>query len=507
MDNPDSAANLGATRAHCAPVRKKRMRMILASVCLALAALLFLPEPSPPTANGAGRREFVWNQAGYWAALQEEFARARKSDPAALSPRINDLLAAGHRLADALEAQGATPADPRFAALETNLFQLAPVVGACPAKAAEYVSLANRVRRVAKQSATAWDTDSDAARITLYRLIFGGRMAVEEVLLQRTSGPAINPVCDAEPSQTPSVEIRGVKLHSGDILISRGAAPTSALISRGNDYPGGFSHAALLLVDAQTGTPAIIESHIERGVVVSSLEDYFGAPKLRLMALRLRADLPALKTDPLLPHKAAMAARAGALARHIPYDFEMNSADGSKQFCSEVVAAAYERFGTRLWMGMTHISSTTVAAWLGSVGVRHFKTQEPADLEYDPQLRVVAEWHDTEPLRQAHIDDAVIDVMLKKAKPGEPLPYNWLKLPLARFAKAYSAVLNTFGHTGPVPEGMTATTALRVSALRQRHAELKRRLATLVQNYNKREGYFPPYWELVRLSEAAATTR
>jgi hypothetical protein len=477
--------------------------MLLALVCLALAALLFLPERTPPAPKGAGRREFVWNQASYWAALQQEFAQARKSDPAALSPRIDDLLASGHRLADALDGHDATPADSRFFALETNLFQLAPLVGACPAKTAEYVSLANRVRRVAKQSAATWDMNSDAARIRLYRLIFGGRMAVEEVLLQNAMKPAINPVCDAEPSQTPSVEIRGVKLHSGDILISRGAVPTSALISRGNDYPGAFSHAALLLVDEQTGTPSIIEAHIECGVVVSSLKEYLGDPKLRLMALRLRADLPALKVDPLMPHKAAMSARADALARHIPYDFEMNAGDRSKQFCSEVVAGAFEKFGIRLWMGMTHISSPTVVAWLGSMGVRHFKTQEPADLEYDPQLRVVAEWHDAEPLRQAHIDDAVIDVMLKQATPGAPLPYNRLKLPLARLAKAYCAALNMFGKTGRVPEGMTATAALRVSGLCQRHVELKEKLATLVDDYCKGEGYFPPYWELVRLSEEA----
>jgi hypothetical protein len=498
---------MNPTPATGAPARKKRTRLTLAAVCLALAALLFVPEPSAPATSGAGKRQFVWGQATNWAALQEEFVQARKSDPAALNLRIDALLAAGHRLADALEAQDVTPADPRFALLETNMFQLAPLVGACPAKAAEYVSFANRARRVVKQSAAAWEMNSYAARSTLYRLIFGGRMAVEEVLLQHPAGPAISPVCDPpEPSQTPSVEIRGVKLHSGDILISRGAAPTSALISRGNDYPGGYSHAALLLVDAQTGTPSIIEAHIERGVVVSTVEKYLhdpNDPKLRLMALRLRADLPALKADPLLPHKAAMAARAGALARHIPYDFEMNCADHSKQFCSEVVAAAYEQFGTRLWMGMTHISNPTVAAWLGSMGVRHFKTQEPADLEYDPQLRVVAEWHDTEPLRQAHIDDAVIDVMLEKAQLGAPLPYNWLKLPLARLAKAHSVVLNTFGKTGTVPEGLSATAGLRASGLRERHSELKQRLAKLVENYGKREGYFPPYWELVRLSEQA----
>jgi hypothetical protein len=34
-------------------------------------------------------------------------------------------------------------------------------------------------------------------------------------------------------------------------------------------------------------------------------------------------------------------------------------------------------------------------------------------------------------------------------------------LPLSRIAKAYSAVLNLLGKAGPVPEGMSATAALR----------------------------------------------
>ena len=66
-------------------------------------------------------------------------------------------------------------------------------------------------------------------------------------------------------SATPSAEILGVIVHSGDILISRGGAPTSALIARGNDYPGNFSHVALVHIDEKTNSISIIESHIERG--------------------------------------------------------------------------------------------------------------------------------------------------------------------------------------------------------------------------------------------------
>ena len=37
-------------------------------------------------------------------------------------------------------------------------------------------------------------------------------------------------------------------------------------------------------------------------------------------------------------------------------------------------------------MGISRISSPGVARWLAAFGVRRFETQEPSDLEYDPQL-------------------------------------------------------------------------------------------------------------------------
>src|SRR5262249_42057408 len=155
-----------------------------------------------------------------------------------------------------------------------------------------------------------------------------------------------------------------------------------------------FSHVALLYVDEKSGAASVIESHIECGVKTSSFADYLQDKKLRILALRLRADLPAMRTDPMLPHAAASAALNDSGHRHIPYDFAMDYRDPEKQFCSEVASAAYGSRNIHLWTGPTFISDPVVSAWLASVGVRHFETQAPADLEYDPQLRVVAEWRD-----------------------------------------------------------------------------------------------------------------
>ena len=336
------------------------------------------------------------------------------------------------------------------------------------------------------------------------------RMALEEVLLQgpnsfeTESSPMT--VRGKGESLSPSTTVEGMTLKSGDILLSRGGAPTSALIARGNDYPGSFSHVALVHIDAQTGRASVIESHIEQGVVISSMEQYLADKKLRIVVLRLRADLPEVTTSPGLPHRAAEQMLGQARARHIPYDFAMDYREHSAQFCSEVVAAAYEGAGIELWKGTTLISSSVVVAWLGSLGVRHFETQEPADLEYDPQLEVVGEWRDNQTLFKAHVDDAVIDVTLEKAKPGQPLPQQRWLLPVVRCAKAYSVLLNLAGKAGPIPEGMSATTALRVNLLRKEHHALAERVLKLAAGFKATKGYTPPFWELHRMAEETMAT-
>jgi hypothetical protein len=238
-------------------------------------------------------------------------------------------------------------------------------------------------------------------------------------------------------------------------------------------------------------------------VGVRPLEQYLADTKLRILVLRLRGDLPQLAADPLLPHRAASQGLTNALARHIPYDFAMDHTDPAKQFCSEVAAAAYQVQGVKLWMGLSHLSTPGVTSWLGALGVRNFETQEPSDLEYDPQLRVVAEWRDPNTLFQDHVDNAVIDAMFEAAERGEKLGYNIWLLPGARLAKAWSVLLNGFGRVGPIPEGMSSATALRVKRLTADHARMKSGVLARVTEFKSAQGYPPPYWELVRMAREA----
>jgi len=466
--------------------------------------VLLIPEPRPHAVKGAGRAAFAWQRDAFWAGLEKQFQQMRTHGCEGLAAPINKSLAEIQSLLNSTAMTNLPPNAFVFDLLETNFFQLAPMIAACPERLADFLPAFARMRSLVKRQSEHWAMDSTEARARLYRSLYGGRAAVEEAMLQAPH-EKLQPLLagDNEPSATPSAMVRGATIHSGDILVSRGGAASSALIARGNDFTGNFSHVALIHVDEKTRAVAVIESHIECGVVVGPVEKYLADTKLRIMALRLRKDLPQLVADPMLPHKAATHALRAATSGHIPYDFAMDYAEPSKQFCSEVASAAYKPHGVKLWMGVSHLSTPGVTAWLSALGVRHFETQEPSDLEYDPQLRVVAEWREPETLFKDHMDNAVIDVMLERAEAGEELDYNLWLLPVVRMLKGWSVLKNWCGGVGPVPEGMSAATALRVKRMTARHAVLKARLLARAEKFKAERGYVPPYWELVRLAREA----
>jgi hypothetical protein len=477
-----------------------RLPALMRTVSCRVSLVVFIVGLGPGLAY-AGKQPFVWSQDAYWSELETRYGELRAGGCQDAGLNFVAHLHEADALLQRIAHLRLAPDAPEFAELERRLFELGPIVGACKTGLPEYIHLVTDIRSVVKQQSEHWDMTTDTARITLYRLLYGGRGALEEIMAQVPADtvPALT-MGTNEPSVTPSVEIKGVRVHSGDILVSRGGAATSALIARGNDYPGNFSHIAFVYVDAADHKALIVESHIEVGVVVSAVEEYFADKKLRVMLLRLRADLPFMQQDPMLPHQAASFAYKGATDGHIPYDFAMDYKDHSRLFCSEVASAAYEQVGIHLWARMSHMSSPGLQRWLKGFGVRHFETQEPSDLEYDPQLRVVAEWRDPVTLRQDRMDNAVTDVMLEGAEAGDDLSSQGYLMPVVGLVKGYSRLLNVFGKPGPVPEGMPASAALYSYSYDSMHKMLKGKLVVMVGRFREEYGYEPPYWTLVRLA-------
>ena len=458
-----------------------------------------LPEAPPPLP--ADGHPFVWGQDQTWSLLQERFETARQEGCEAIRPRTRDKLMRVERLLDEIAARPLQPGAQLLGWLENEFFDLSALLAACPDELLRYLSLQSQIRTVIKKQSRAWDLSTPLARAQLYRLLYGSRTAVEEVLLQ-DSEHGFPPLLQVAPeaSATPSARILGLTIHSGDLLVSRGGAPTSALIARGNDFPGNFSHVALVHVDPETSVASIIEAHIERGVAVSSLKEYLTDRKLRVLVLRPRADLPALFADPMAPHQAAQFALDDASSRHIPYDFAMDFDSSAQLFCSEVASYAYRQVDIELWMGRSTISPPGLVRWLHAFGVTHFETQIPSDLEYDPQLSIVAEWRNPESLWQDHLDNAVLDAMLEQAEAGAELSYNPWLLPVGRVTRLFSLLLNRWGYIGPVPEGMSAPAALKNQAFSDRQQQARKRLDELAGTYRQRHGYVAPYWVLVDLA-------
>ena len=481
------------------------MKRALLTLCsLALAAWLFVPAGSPAIVPPADARPFLWDQDAVWSSLEAAFVEERAAGCNDAGARIDLHLQLIEDDVRWLEAGRRSPADERIDILETRLFALAPLVAACTGYVSPAIETVNRLRAAMKRASRNWDISDSDVRDRVYRMLYGARMVIEEVLLQHRQADIPDLVRGTDvPSQTPSVVYEGLRLHSGDILVSRGGAPVSALIARGNDYPGNFSHIALLHISEEQEV-SVIEAHIEIGIKVATLEQYLADKKLRIMVLRLDDALAAVQADPLLPHRAATAALDEATERHVPYDFAMHYEDPQKKFCSEVASAPYRDLGVGLWEGQTTMSSIGTATWLAAMGVEQFVTHGPSDLEYDPKVVVVAEWRNRETLFDDHVDNAVIDAMLEAAERGVTMDYDYQYLPMARLMKAYSVILNVLGKPGPVPEGMSATTALRSQWLDEQHQAIKADVLVQAEVFTTTRGYVPPYWQLFEMARAAA---
>jgi hypothetical protein len=183
----------------------------------------------------------------------------------------------------------------------------------------------------------------------------------------------------------------------------------------------------------------------------------------------------------------------------------MNFYDSTAMFCSEVASYAYRKNGVELWKGVSTISSPGVVNWLNAFGVENFVTQMPGDLEYDPQLSVIAEYRNPETLLKDHVDNAVMDVLLEQADKGKQIKYNHWQLPFVRIVKGWCMAKNYFGKPGIIPEGMSATRALKNQYFVAMYQALKAKTSTKIDQFKKDNHYLPPYWQMINLAREAAS--
>ncbi len=445
---------------------------------------------------------FYWNRVQLFRLLQGEFERARGLPVATTARDLRVLVQEGDAIVARIGQSATKIPIPAMARLEEVQFRVAALAASHAELLPQAQDFVNRARLAVIDAARLWPTQQREVHEAIYRVLYGGRTAIEEALIQNSRDALAElTFLGSVPSSTPSAMVAGVRIHSGDIILSRGGVPMSALIARGNTFPGNFSHVALVHVDAETGIPTVIESLIEQGGRLTTVGEFLSEKRLRLLLLRLHPEDRALQDDPLAPHKAASYIRSRVKDHHVPYDFSMDWNDASRFFCSEVVYHAYRAVGIDLWTYKSQLSTPGLMRWLRDMGVRHFTTLIPSDLEYEPRLVPVAEWRNAAMLTQDRLDNVTLDVLLESAERGDRLGYVGAAPLVAGMVKAWSSLQSVLGLTPRIPQGISLTSALRVHALTEEvHPRLRQAIESVARDFKASQGYEAPYWTLIELA-------
>lgn len=224
----------------------------------------------------------------------------------------------------------------------------------------------------------------------------------------------------------PDYNFSGVDdLESGDVILSRGNAFTSAAIARIGSVDTQFSHLTFVYEDKECSVASgkkclfTTEAHIEIGSVVAPIQTHIDQGNSRTVVFRMK--------DADLAHEAAkyMYEKVKSSDKNIQYDFAMNYKSPDRLFCSEVI---YDGFYT--------VSNKSVDVpenkmkfpkglipFLNQMGIKvnksninSFETFAPGDIEYDSRFELVAEWRNPHKLADTRIKDVVLTSM-----------FNWME--------------------------------------------------------------------------------
>jgi len=213
----------------------RRFRIVGICALAAAVAALAWPAPSPELAEApAGARRFVWGRDSLWSTLETSFATSRAAGCSIAGTALASIDSIDATLAR-LRSERVPATAPSLDALEDAFFRLAPRAAACGALADDYIALQGRLREAIKWQSTTWDLTARDVRDRLYRLLYGSRAAVEEVMLQHQDSVRTLSVGSAVPSATPSAISNGVVLHSGDVLCGQGS-PVYRCSRHGSPY-------------------------------------------------------------------------------------------------------------------------------------------------------------------------------------------------------------------------------------------------------------------------------
>lgn len=209
-------------------------------------------------------------------------------------------------------------------------------------------------------------------------------------------------------------------LKSGDVILSRGNAFSSAAIARigSNDYQ--FSHLSFVYKEPESQETYTTEAHIEIGSVTAPVIEHVNSKNAREVVFRYQ--------DADVAHRASKYMYDRVLAKQktkktIEYDFTMNYRDDERLFCSEIISSAFKNILPDADYFPTFKSTFTpgMIPFLNTIGVPATKENlgkldvfSPGDIQFDPRFELVAEWRNPKKMEENRLKDFILTKIFER---------------------------------------------------------------------------------------------
>ncbi len=195
-------------------------------------------------------------------------------------------------------------------------------------------------------------------------------------------------------------------LRSGDVLVTRATALSSAGIAHMGRVDSQFSHNVLVYVDP-AGRAWGVMAYLEEGSLVEPIDEFLADSIGRVVVLR--------HPDQALAEKAAKLAYARVVdGPPIDYDADFDADDHATLFCSEVPRWAFGPLvgapdAIPIDLALTRFDQDRNRAMFAAMGIDGAVTSAPSDVLYDPTFDWVAEWRAVDDLALMRRHDAVVE--------------------------------------------------------------------------------------------------
>ena len=222
-----------------------------------------------------------------------------------------------------------------------------------------------------------------------------------------------NVLVGGEPWLLLNPKFGNLQLRSGDLILSRGTAFTSAAIARLGNSDANFSHVSMVYVDPKTHATFVSEAQIETGSFSGPLSVYLTDGKSRAAVYRHRNPQLAALASAKIRHEI-LNYQLTHNGKMLPYDPSMNMKDPSRLYCAELVSHAFDLAVGGAGGVPAHLSKITPKnrTFVTRIGVKAQTAFLPMDIEIDPNFELVAEWRDYSQMNTSHMQDAVLTSMM-----------------------------------------------------------------------------------------------